>query len=136
MLDLIMSWIVSTWSISCILGFYLAAEEFGDQATTSSPFNLLEKQVYSFSKVGSRLLHLSRRQFFPTKRHVRVAKLICTTIPACCPFERDIQILGYTFHIPALCKLNPFYDRLMELRFWALSYLDRCGEDITAVVKS
>ncbi len=30
MLDLIMSWIVSTWFVAFVLGFYLATEEFGD----------------------------------------------------------------------------------------------------------
>jgi hypothetical protein len=62
----------------------------------------------------------------------RIAHFICQLIPCCCPFERNIQIFGRTFHIPALCKLNPLYDNLVGLRFRALSYLaDECGEDIT-----
>jgi hypothetical protein len=61
----------------------------------------------------------------------QVARLLCKLIPASCPFERDIRVLGHTlFHIPPLCKLNPFYEQIVELRFKALSYLaDRCGED-------
>lgn len=60
------------------------------------------------------------------------ARFICKMIPACCPFEQDIQIFGQELHIPALCKLNPFYNQLVELRFRALSYLvDERGEDIT-----
>ncbi len=110
---------------------------------TNSTFKLLEDQVYSsdccFNSLGSHLLCLVRRRFLAIEIHnPRVAKLICKMIPACCPFKQDIQILGRTlFHIPALCKLNPFYDELMELRFRALSYLaDEYGEDITAIVKS
>ncbi|HEY9659018.1 MAG TPA: Mo-dependent nitrogenase C-terminal domain-containing protein [Allocoleopsis sp.] len=58
----------------------------------------------------------------------RIAKLI----PAQCPFERDIKVLGRTVaHIPPLCKLNPFYEQFVSLRFRALCYLaDVCGEDI------
>jgi hypothetical protein len=140
MLDLIISWIVSTWFIAFVLGFYFVTEEFRDSAMTNfSVFNPLEQQIHSFSKVGNHLLLSVRQRFLATEvHHPRVAKLICKVVPACCPFEQDIQILGRTlFHVPALCKLNPFYNQLMELRFWALSYLtDECGEDITTIVKS
>lgn len=62
----------------------------------------------------------------------KTARLIAKWIPAQCPFERDIKLLGHTIaHIPPLCKLNPFYDQFVGLRFRALSYLaDECGEDI------
>jgi hypothetical protein len=62
------------------------------------------------------------------------AKQLCQLIPAQCPFERDIQLFGRTlFHIPPLCKLNPFYEQLVFLRFRALCFLaDECGEDVTA----
>jgi hypothetical protein len=61
----------------------------------------------------------------------KMAHLCCRLIPAQCPFEREIHCCGRTLHIPPLCKLNPFYDRLVELRFKALCYLaDVCGEDI------
>lgn len=100
--------------------------------TNFSAFNLVERQICS-SRMGSRLFNLPQQQFAIKVHHPRVAKLICKVIPACCPFERDVQILGRTLlHIPPLCKLNPFYNQLMELRFRALSYLaDECGEDIT-----
>jgi hypothetical protein len=54
-------------------------------------------------------------------------------IPAQCPFERDICVLGRCFlHIPPLCKLNPLYEQLVALRFRALCYLaDECGQDIS-----
>lgn len=63
-----------------------------------------------------------------------LAHRLCQLIPAQCPFERDVNILGKTlFHIPPLCKLNPFYEQLVMLRFRALCYLaDECGEDISA----
>ncbi|MBW4551811.1 MAG: Mo-dependent nitrogenase C-terminal domain-containing protein [Aphanocapsa sp. GSE-SYN-MK-11-07L] len=62
------------------------------------------------------------------------AHLICRLIPSQCPFARDIQLWGRTIlHIPPLCKLNPLYEQMVELRWRSLCYLaDRCGEDITA----
>lgn len=66
------------------------------------------------------------------KRAHKVAQLI----PAQCPFERDIFVFGHLVaHLPPLCKLNPLYDELVELRFRALCYLaDECGEDISAYI--
>lgn len=66
-------------------------------------------------------------------RDAQFARLVCKLIPSQCPFERDIQILGKTlFHIPPLCKLNPFYEQFVALRFQALCFLaDVCGEDVT-----
>ncbi len=62
-----------------------------------------------------------------------MARKLCVFIPASCPFEQEIKVLNRTIlSIPPLCKLNPFYEQLMELRFKALTYLaDECGEDIT-----
>ncbi|BAZ42318.1 Mo-dependent nitrogenase family protein [Calothrix sp. NIES-4101] len=61
------------------------------------------------------------------------AHRICQSIPAQCPFERDVKLFGKTlFHIPPMCKLNPLYDEVVGLRFRALCYLaDECGEDIS-----
>ena len=61
------------------------------------------------------------------------ARLVCTWIPAQCPFERDVTLFGRTlFHIPPMCKLNPLYEQFIGLRFRALCHLvDECGEDIT-----
>ncbi|MBV9386857.1 MAG: Mo-dependent nitrogenase C-terminal domain-containing protein [Chroococcidiopsidaceae cyanobacterium CP_BM_ER_R8_30] len=53
-----------------------------------------------------------------------MAQFLCRVIPASCPFEREIKLFDYTlFHIPPLCKLNPFYEQIVDLRFKALSYL-------------
>ncbi|NJR60273.1 MAG: hypothetical protein HC769_16410 [Cyanobacteria bacterium CRU_2_1] len=43
------------------------------------------------------------------------------------------QKLDYPLtHIPPLCKLNPFYEEIMMLRFKALQFLaDVCCEDVT-----
>lgn len=62
------------------------------------------------------------------------AHFFCRLIPAQCPFERDLRCFGRTLlHIPPMCKLNPFYEQLVGLRFKALCYLaDVCGEDIAA----
>jgi hypothetical protein len=54
---------------------------------------------------------------------LKAAKLITYIIPDSCPFARKLNVMGLTIQIPPLCKLNPFYGRLMVLRFNALSYL-------------
>jgi hypothetical protein len=61
------------------------------------------------------------------------AHYLCQLIPTQCPFERKIQFRGRTIlQIPPLCKLNPFYEQLVSLRFRAMCYLaDRCGEDVS-----
>jgi hypothetical protein len=66
-------------------------------------------------------------------RDPKIAHRICKLIPAQCPFERTVKLFGHTlFHIPPLCKLNPFYEEFVGLRFRALCYLtDVCGEDIS-----
>lgn len=66
-------------------------------------------------------------------RNPVAAHRLCQLIPARCPFERTVKLGGHTlFHIPPLCKLNPFYEQVVGLRFRALCYLaDECGEDIS-----
>jgi hypothetical protein len=61
------------------------------------------------------------------------AHFLCQLIPSQCPFAKKIKLFGHTvLQIPPLCKLNPFYEQLMALRFRAICYLvDRCGEDIS-----
>ncbi|KAM3090582.1 Mo-dependent nitrogenase C-terminal domain-containing protein [Phormidesmis sp. 146-35] len=67
-------------------------------------------------------------------RSAKTAHFFCRLIPSQCPFERDIHCFGrLLIHIPPMCKLNPFYEQLVGLRFRALCYLaDVCGEDIAA----
>lgn len=62
-----------------------------------------------------------------------LARWLCRVIPTSCPFERQIKVGNYTLlSIPPLCKLNPFYDQLMLLRFKSLTYLaEECNEDLT-----
>ena len=66
-------------------------------------------------------------------RDSQMARSLCKIIPAHCPFEREIKFLDRTLvRIPPLCKLNPFYDQIVSLRFKSLIYLaDECGEDVT-----
>jgi hypothetical protein len=61
-------------------------------------------------------------------RSSRIARLLCQLIPASCPFEREIKIGDRTlFYLPPLCKLNPLYNQLVELRFKSLVYLaEKC----------
>ena len=65
-------------------------------------------------------------------RNAETAHFFCRLIPSQCPFERDIRGFGRVLlHIPPMCKLNPFYEQLVGLRFKALCYLANvCGEDI------
>ena len=81
--------------------------------------------------------------FYPLRRWVnnievtndKFAHFLCNLIPCTCPFERDIKIFGKTWHIPALCKLNPLYNEVVSLRLRALSHLEGdCGEDITKYI--
>lgn len=67
-------------------------------------------------------------------QNAETAHFFCRLIPSQCPFERDIRFFGRVLlHIPPMCKLNPFYEQLVGLRFKALCYLaDVCGEDIAA----
>ena len=81
---------------------------------------------------------LVQKLFGPALGRIKIstpetARLICDLIPNTCPFERDVTVFGHKlFHIPALCKLNPLYESLVELRFRALVFLaDECGEDVT-----
>lgn len=60
-----------------------------------------------------------------------IARFLSSAIPAQCPFERDIVLFGRKIgHIPPLCKLNPFYEQLVGLRFRALCFLAEQGEDV------
>jgi Mo-dependent nitrogenase C-terminus len=80
-------------------------------------------------------LHLIREWLEGLEIHnPKLAHLLCKSIPAQCPFERDIKLFGRRlFHIPPMCKLNPLYEQVVSLRFKALCYLaDECGEDVTA----
>jgi hypothetical protein len=60
------------------------------------------------------------------------ARLLYKLIPGQCPFERDVSMFGRKlFHVPPMCKLNPFYDQLVGIRFRAMCYLvDECGETL------
>ncbi len=61
----------------------------------------------------------------------KVARFLCRMIPAQCPFERDVVLFGRKIvHIPPMCKLNPLYEQLVNLRFRALTYLAERGEEI------
>ncbi|ACK68802.1 Mo-dependent nitrogenase family protein [Gloeothece citriformis PCC 7424] len=65
-----------------------------------------------------------------------LAYLICQLIPSQCPFEQTIYWFGKKIlYIPPLCKLNPFYEEFVGLRFRALCYLaDECGQDISQFI--
>lgn len=68
----------------------------------------------------------SMRQWLETLeiREPNIAQVLAK-IPASCPFARKIQLLGLSVDIPPLCKLNPFYESLMILRFRALTFLTK-----------
>lgn len=62
----------------------------------------------------------------------KMAQKIVALIPSQCPFAKDIYWYNQKIiTIPPLCKLNPFYENLMMLRFKALCFLSEMGEDVT-----
>lgn len=93
-------------------------------------FNL---PIHSLVQLTFHWLETARQWLDAVEVHNRkLAHFLCHVIPSQCPFERDIKFLGrQVAHIPPLCKLNPFYEQLVGLRFRALCYLvEQCGETI------
>ncbi|MBW4503125.1 Mo-dependent nitrogenase C-terminal domain-containing protein [Gloeocapsa sp. BRSZ] len=89
---------------------------------------------FSLRSWGDRLYQVSKSRLDQIEiQNRKVARLLCQLIPAQCPFERDLILFGRIIaHIPPLCKLNPFYEEIMMLRFKALQFLaDVCREDVT-----
>lgn len=105
--------------------------ELSEKATTQSDHSRVPTHPHRqfFQPLGPLKQWLDRLEI----RDQQLAHSLCKLIPAQCPFERDIKVCGRVlFHIPPLCKLNPFYDQFVGLRFRALCYLaDECGEDVT-----
>lgn len=99
-----------------------------------APTNSQEFFQIQYPRPLERILHITRQRIDAIEvDNPQMARRLSQLIPAQCPFEQDIRLFGKTiFHIPPLCKLNPFYDQLMNLRFRALIFLaDVCGENIT-----
>lgn len=100
---------------------------------TASEHNLQFPQANQSPKHIFKLLQPLRQWLDKIEIHdPTIARFIANLIPAQCPFERDLMLFGRKVaHIPPLCKLNPFYEQLVGLRFRALCFLaDECGEDI------
>ena len=100
---------------------------------TASEHNLQFPQANQSPKHIFKLLQPLRQLLDKIEIHdPAIARFIANLIPAQCPFERDLTLFGRKVaHIPPLCKLNPFYEQLVGLRFRALCFLaDECGEDI------
>lgn len=106
-------------------------------------FNIISQAIGVLSSPNPTSVPLESRTFDPYQplrqwlnqfeiNNAEIAHAICRLIPAQCPFERKIQLLGKTLlQIPPLCQLNPVYEEVVYLRFRALSYLaDFCGEDV------
>ncbi|MGG6265975.1 Mo-dependent nitrogenase C-terminal domain-containing protein [Leptolyngbya sp. AN03gr2] len=66
--------------------------------------------------------------------NARTANLLCQLIPAQCPFACKVKLFNQTIlTIPPLCKLNPFYEQFIMIRWRALTYLvEQCGQDVTS----
>jgi hypothetical protein len=100
---------------------------------TASGISLQSLQGNALPKFSFNLVRSLRQWLDQIEVHdPEFARFLSNLIPAQCPFERDITFLGRKVgHIPPLCKLNPFYEQLVALRFRALCFLaDQCGEDI------
>ncbi len=104
-----------------------------NQLSSQQP-TLRSPQLIAVISVMSTLLQRCRAidLLFPIRHwlnHLQIqtparANSLCRLIPAQCPFARTIAIAGRKIvEIPPLCKLNPLYNELMELRFRALCYL-------------
>jgi hypothetical protein len=100
---------------------------------TPSGVTVQLERVNQLPKVSFNVLQPLRNWLDQIEIHnPEMARFLSNAIPAQCPFERDIILFGRKVgHIPPLCKLNPFYEQLVGLRFRALCFLaDRCGEDV------
>lgn len=100
---------------------------------TASGANLPSLQCNALPKFSLNLVRALRQWLDRIEVHdPEFARFLSNLIPSQCPFERDIIFLGRKLgHIPPLCKLNPFYEQLVALRFRAICFLaDQCGEDI------
>jgi hypothetical protein len=102
----------------------------------ATPFARLFNRYLNPSKQVDLLKPIRRRVLALRVETPDRARKVAQLIPAQCPFERDIFLFGrLVAHFPPLCKLNPLYNELVELRFRALCYLaDECGEDISAYI--
>lgn len=62
-------------------------------------------------------------------RNVTIARWICRLVPNVCSPGYDVQLFGRTWlHLPPLCKLNPVFDELIDLRFRAGDFLYEYAE--------
>jgi hypothetical protein len=89
---------------------------FSTLTEQSKPSKSFAIDIFSPLRQWLNRIEFSDRQF---------AEKICNLIPASCPFERDVSAFGYTYHIPALCKINPVFEEVVNLRFRALTYLSQ-----------
>lgn len=53
----------------------------------------------------------------------QLAQLIVALVPTTCPFNKSFKLGNFKLTIPSLCKINPFYYQLTELRVRALTEL-------------
>lgn len=56
---------------------------------------------------------------------ILATKLIVKVVPDDCPFARKFKVFNQSVKLPPLCKLNPWYDNIMALRFRALCLLEK-----------
>ena len=89
---------------------------FSTLTEQSKPSKFFAIDIFSPLRQWLNHIEFSDRQF---------AEKICHLIPASCPFERDVSAFGDTYHIPALCKINPLFEEVVNLRFRALTYLSQ-----------
>ena len=102
------------------------------ELVTTSGKSFLPTQDNQLAKAPFNLLNALRQWLDKIEiQNPEIARLLSNVIPGQCPFERDIVIFGHKVgHIPPLCKLNPFYEQLVGLRFRALCFLaEQCVED-------
>ena len=70
-----------------------------------------------------------------TVKKTRFAHFVCRLIPCECPCKHDVILFERKlFQLPPLCKLNPLYNELVELRLRALTYLSIYEVDVTQYI--
>ncbi len=101
------------------------------QLIITSQKNIQSEEYRQLPHISGELLLQPLRQWLDSIEidDPKVAQLLCKAIPGDCPFARDIVLFGRKIgHIPPLCKLNPFYEQFVGLRFRALCFLADSSE--------
>lgn len=110
-----------------------------NQTENKTAKELIDSAVALVEKLGAKLretAELTLAFAFSVDKLVRVsinsasafseadALFIVGFIPSTCPFERDVYLYKLKlFHIPPICKINPYYKEIVNLKLRAIDSL-------------